>query len=647
MNLSPKQLASTLGGEATGNEVRVPGPGHTPKDRSLSIKIDPSAPEGFIAFSHAGDDPLACRDYIRDRAGLPKWQPSNSVLRVDSIARMSERVGKPVAKAGSPPATYIYELEDGAPYLRIDRPGFYQHHWNGSGWAKGAPKGPKIPYRLPELLQAEHDTVLIVEGEKDADKLVSLGLLATTNSGGAEKWTADLNQYFKGRDVYILPDNDDVGERHAAKVAESLATVAREIRIVRLPGLPPKGDVSDWLDGGGTVDELARLMEIEQPLTNQNVIYATPYAWKNPEQIARRDWLYGYLLVRKFVTATIAPGGIGKSSLIAVEALAKVSGKGLLGVSPPKQLRVWLWNLEDPQEETERKLQAAALRYKLSPEDIGDRLFVDSGRDQPLVIAVETRNGATIARPVVDALTAEIIARKIDVVIVDPFVSCFQGIGENDNVAMDMIVKEWGRVADKGNCAVHLVDHTRKMGGTETEVTVESSRGAKSKTDACRVVRAVNRMSKEEGERAGVENHRLYFRTLNDKANLQPPADKSDWFKLESVDLCNGPLGSPGDSVGVVTQWTWPDPLAGITGADFDKVARVIRAGKWRENVQASAWVGKAVAEALDMDAGNKAGKTKIIAMLNLWRTAGSLVVVEGQDEKREIRKFVEVREEA
>lgn len=133
-------------------------------------------------------------------------------------------------------------------------------------------------------------------------------------------------------------------------------------------------------------------------------------------------------------------------------------------------------------------------------------------------------------------LTAEIISRKIDAVIIDPFVSCHE-VGENDNTAMDMIVKEWGRVADRGNCAVHLVHHTRKMGGVESEVTAESSRGAKAVTDACRVVRAVNRMSKEEGDRAGVGSHRPYFRTYNDKANLQPPADKSDWFRLASVDL--------------------------------------------------------------------------------------------------------------
>ncbi|MBR1213970.1 AAA family ATPase [Bradyrhizobium sp. JYMT SZCCT0180] len=136
----------------------------------------------------------------------------------------------------------------------------------------------------------------------------------------------------------------------------------------------------------------------------------------------RRGWIYGNLLIRKFVTATISPGGVGKSSLIAAEALAQVSGRDLLGVSLSQRLRVWLWNLEDPQEETERKIQAAALHYRLAPEDIDGRLFVDSGRNQPLVIATTARAGAMIIRPIVDALTAEVIDRRIDALIIDPFI---------------------------------------------------------------------------------------------------------------------------------------------------------------------------------------------------------------------------------
>ena len=136
-------------------------------------------------------------------------------------------------------------------------------------------------------------------------------------------------------------------------------------------------------------------------------------------------------------------------------------------MTPRSRLRVWLWNLEDPQEETQRKVQAAAAHYGLTAEDIGNRLFVDSGRDQPLVIATDDPGRRhVIVRPVVDRLVAEIIDKQIDVLIIDPFVSCHE-VPENDNTTQDMVVKEWGRVAELGNCAVHLVDHTRKMGSRE------------------------------------------------------------------------------------------------------------------------------------------------------------------------------------
>jgi hypothetical protein len=311
-------------------------------------------------------------------------------------------------------------------------------------------------------------------------------------------------------------------------------------------------------------------------------------------------------------------------------------------VSPPELLRVWLWNLEDPQEETERKIQAAAKHYRLRADDIGDRLLIDSGRDQKLVIATTTRDGAVIAQPVVDSLVSEIIARKIDVLVIDPFVSCHE-VAENDNSAMDMVVKEWGRVAERGNCAVLLVHHTRKM-GEAAEVTTESSRGGSSQTDACRVVRTVNRMTKQEATNAGVDNHRLYFRTYNDKANFAPPVERSDWFKLESVDLGNGPMGLPGDSIGVVVNWDWPDATAGMTAADYDKVVAEVSNGKWRKSIQANDWVGVAIANALDLDLDVPSEKAKVKAALRMYLDAKTLVVVERKDEdQRKSKKFVEV----
>lgn len=148
-------------------------------------------------------------------------------------------------------------------------------------------------------------------------------------------------------------------------------------------------------------------------------IIATPYGWTAPEAIPPREFLYGRRLIRKYVTATIAPGGVGKTALEVTEVLSMVSGTALLGVQTP-QMRVWLWSLEDPREEMARRIQATAKHYNLTAENIGDRLFLDSGREQPLVIAEMQRNGVVIYRPLVDALIAQLKARAIDVLIIDP-----------------------------------------------------------------------------------------------------------------------------------------------------------------------------------------------------------------------------------
>jgi predicted P-loop ATPase len=251
--LSVHQIAAALGGQVIGPDTcNIPGPGHSGKDKSLSIKIDPTAPGGFVVHSHAGDDDIECKDWIRQKLGLPQWTPN----------RRTEG-----AKAGA--TDYVYTQANGTPYLRVCRTAdkrFWQQKWDGKGWVNGAPKGLKIPYRLPELLAAEHDDVFIAEGEKDVDNLVKHGFTATTNSGGAKKWSSDLNRHFVGKNVYILPDNDDAGFDHARIVAAQLLQVARAVHVINLPGLPPKGDVSDWFAAGGTVDQFADLARQVKPI---------------------------------------------------------------------------------------------------------------------------------------------------------------------------------------------------------------------------------------------------------------------------------------------------------------------------------------------------------------------------------------------
>ena len=213
---------------------------------------------------------------------------------------------------------YIYRDENGGDYLRVSRKSgkqFPQSFWDGRAWQWGKPKGPKIPYRLPELLAAAPGApVFICEGEKDADSVAALGLVATTNSEGAGKWTSDLNTWFKGKQkVYILEDNDDAGRSHAAKVADALHGTVPEIRVVSFPELPNRGDVSDWLETGGTVAQLLERAKTAKAPPPPGKAYTLVRA---SEIVARgMDWLWRGHLLRGSLELLAGLPGMGKSQV--------------------------------------------------------------------------------------------------------------------------------------------------------------------------------------------------------------------------------------------------------------------------------------------------------------------------------------------
>lgn len=163
-------------------------------------------------------------------------------------------------------ATYDYLGRNGRlvyQAVRLSHPkDFRQRRPDGSGgWVWNIDGVQQLPYRLPQLCNAPYQRIVFIcEGEKDCDRLASLGLIATTNSGGAGKWPHLGNEVFTGRTVCILPDNDEPGERHAADVIAKIDQYADTIRVLRLPGLANKQDVSDWLYYGGTRERLLSLV---------------------------------------------------------------------------------------------------------------------------------------------------------------------------------------------------------------------------------------------------------------------------------------------------------------------------------------------------------------------------------------------------
>jgi hypothetical protein len=211
-----------------------------------------------------------------DGQGKPPHQPNLQVSErgfichacgaKGSIKQLAERLGiQSPSSGGGIEVAYSYRDEQGNLLYQVCRfPGklFRQRRPDGAGgWAWNLKDVRRVLYRLPDLLANPDAAVYVPEGEKDVDRLFSGGLVATTNSGGAGKWRKEHAEALRGRDVVILPDNDEPGRKHAEQVARSLRRVARSVKVVELPGLPEKGDVSDWLEAGHTVAELQALAE--------------------------------------------------------------------------------------------------------------------------------------------------------------------------------------------------------------------------------------------------------------------------------------------------------------------------------------------------------------------------------------------------
>jgi len=164
---------------------------------------------------------------------------------------------------------------------------------NGTPWIWRLDKTRRVLYRLPQL--QGQTTIYVCEGEKDCDRLASLGLPATCNAGGAGKWREEYTQQLQAagvQQIVILPDNDAPGRNHADEVARLCHAAGLQVKIVTLPGLTPKGDVSDWLDESHTKDELMELAKTTALYTAAPVAAAIAPRTLDDTIAVFRRWLY-------------------------------------------------------------------------------------------------------------------------------------------------------------------------------------------------------------------------------------------------------------------------------------------------------------------------------------------------------------------
>jgi putative DNA primase/helicase len=219
-----------------------------------SKSVKPSSNAWFDHEASDGGGYIALWHMARPGQQLPQSRTNGGTRPWDNID-----IAYDYLDANGRLAFQVIRTITGQPRFLQRRPnGSDKWHWNINGVTR-------VPYHLPEVIAAPPgSTIYIPEGEKDVDRLRRHGLVATCNPGGAGKWLAEFSEHLRGQHVRILPDNDAPGEAHSLDIARKLHGIAASVRIIRLPGLAPKGDVSDWLGAGNTIDELDRLA-IETP----------------------------------------------------------------------------------------------------------------------------------------------------------------------------------------------------------------------------------------------------------------------------------------------------------------------------------------------------------------------------------------------
>jgi KaiC/GvpD/RAD55 family RecA-like ATPase len=340
--------------------------------------------------------------------------------------------------------------------------------------------------------------------------------------------------------------------------------------------------------------------------------YATPYPFPKPDTIRRRGWLHAGHYVRDAVTATVAPGGFGKTTLSLFEALT-MAGQGL---------HVWYLSGEDPIEEIDRRVAAHCLEHAVDTSKLAGKFFVDDKVSFPLSLTSAVRGAMVVFdEPALTALSNAIARDKIDVLIIDPFIS-FHSVTENDNAAMDQVIKRLGRICQERNCNIEISHHVRKQAAGQTELTVDDTRGGGSIVNAVRSCRIINRMTAEQAEQARVnrDERSSYIRIDRGKRNMAPP-ENAVWMHIVSVLLPNGdPVG---DNVQAIRQWEFPNLFSEVTTVDRDHFQKLANTGNYAADSRSEKWLGHELARRFNRDVTVKGDVIWICQILKRWQTEG------------------------
>ena len=487
MQDSTEQIAKALGNakKVNGNWLAscpVPGHGRGNGDKNPSLSITEQNGK-YLFHCHGGCDQHSVFDAVRDRNLLPSIQRQDYSLALIKGELMTmptlEQEWEYKDEAGETlfvKRRFKTNTEKGKTYslLRVDAAG--RRHGNMTG-------ARIVPYRLPELINAREAgrAVYLVEGEKAADALVSIGVIATTSHAGASHWPEDITQYFTGAVVIVVPDCDAPGWKYARKVVEALLPVAKAIRVLDL-NLPELGDDAyEWVADGGDRARLAELAKALPIITDINQVQ--PPEWIVPREtvevpalpdeeppilIPRQllnieawddiedepvEWLIDSVLPKKAFAALYGPPGSYKSFVALDIAEAVATGRTWMGreVQTPGAV---LYICGEGFGGIGARIKACKMHNRTQA---GAEIYV-------IRAAINLRSSAEDFDLLVASIK-DLVERtgvQFELVQIDTLARAFGGGNENNSEDMGAFIHNAGRIQRMLNCAMMVLHHSGK-----------------------------------------------------------------------------------------------------------------------------------------------------------------------------------------
>ena len=343
--------------------------------------------------------------------------------------------------------------------VRYEPKTFRQRRPDGKGgWVWNIKDVTPVPYNLPGIMADKDAPIWVVEGEKCAQLLISQGFVATTNHGGAKNWSADLNKWFSGRNVIVLPDADEAGARHAEVVVLNLYPVAKAVKLVTIPGLTDKQDVYDWMVAGGTRDRLAEIAAATPVLSDAPDVQDSVQDNERPDVFDVYDvhylrnmppveWLVDGLLTKHGFSVLYGEPGAGKSFLAIDMALSVAYGKAWH--NNPVQRGAVLYIAGEGVGGLGKRIKAWQAHHKLTA-------------DVPFYVlptAVRFREPEDVERLL---RTIDNLDTKFSAVFVDTVARALLGGAENSATDMGLFVDACEVVKRHCDCALVAIHHSGK-----------------------------------------------------------------------------------------------------------------------------------------------------------------------------------------